>query len=456
MKKLISTNPAKNYEVIGYVNVSSLREIRQKVAEAQKAKTFWKELGVSKRSKFLWPIYREFRKRKKELALLITKEIGKPIKQSLDDIESDTYFKWFLENGERCLSDKITFEDEKSVHKIVYEPRGVAAVIAPWNFPYDMFVWGVIPNLIAGNTVVFKHSELCPLTGKFIEDIMNSHLPKGVFSEVYGNGKIGETLVSQNINLIWFTGSTEVGKHLYQIAAKKFIKAVLEMGGSNPAIIFNDVNLGQIIDKNDRKRFSKCGQTCDALKRLIVHQSMFAEVVKKLKDIVESKVVGNPEDINTDIGSLAAKKQLKLLESQVKDAVKKGAKIITGGKRPENLKGAYYLPTILTNIKRNMRVWREETFGPVLVVVPFKTEKEAIILANDTIYGLGAQIYTRDKKRALRIAQKIEAGTVEINKGDRWLPCNPFGGYKESGMGREHGEYGFEELVQIKVVAMEK
>lgn len=456
MKKLISTNPAKNYKVIGYVNVSSLSEIRQKAAEAQKAKIFWKELGVSKRSKFLWPIYREFMKRKKELALLITKETGKPFKQCLDDIESDIYFKWFLENGERCLSDKISFEDEKLVHKIVYEPMGAAAVIVPWNFPYDMFIWGVIPNLIAGNTVVLKHSEECPLTGKFIEHIMKSNLPKGVFSEVYGNGKIGETLVNQDINLIWFTGSTKVGKHLYEIAAKKFIKPVLEMGGSNPAIIFNDVNLNQIIDKIYRKRFSNCGQTCDALKRLIVHQSIFADVVKKLKDIVESKIVGNPEARKTDIGSLAAKRQLKLLESQVKDALKKGAKIITGGKRPENLKGAYYLPTILTNIKRNMRVWREETFGPVLVIVPFKTEKEAINLANDTIYGLGAQIYTSDKKRALGIAQKIEAGTVEINKADHWLPCNPFGGYKKSGMGRQHGEYGFQELVQIKVVAMEK
>jgi acyl-CoA reductase-like NAD-dependent aldehyde dehydrogenase len=192
------------------------------------------------------------------------------------------------------------------------------------------------------------------------------------------------------------------------------------------------------------------------VKRLIVHQSIFDDIVEKLKKLVESKIVGDPESTNTDIGSLVAKRQVELLESQVEDAIKKGAEVVTGGKRPEKLKGAYYQPTILTNIKRNMRVWTEETFGPVLAVVPFKTEEEAIELANDTVYGLGAQIYSENKERALRVAKKIEAGTIDINKGNHWLPCNPFGGYKNSGMGREHGRIGFQELTQVKVVAIEK
>jgi len=457
MNKLISNNPARNYKVIGSVKVSTPQEIKQKVANAQAAKMPWKELGVSKRIEFLWPIYHEFMKRKKELALLITREMGKTLRESLDDIESDAYFKWFLENGEKYLSDETTFEDEKAVHKVVYEPIGVAAVIVPWNFPYDMFLWGVIPNLIAGNMVIFKHSEECPLTGKLIEEIMKKgNLPKGVFSEVYGNGKVGEVLVNQEIDLVWFTGSSKVGKHLYEIAGKKFIKTILEMGGSNPAIVFDDVDTDSIIGKLYGKRFSYCGQACDAMKRLIVHQSIFSAVVKKLKKIVESKVVGDPEDEKTDIGSLVAKRQLELLESQVNDAVRQGAKVVTGGKRPKNLKGAYYLPTILTNIKRTMRVWKEETFGPVLVIVPFKTEKEAIELANDTTYGLGAQIYTKNKNRAIRVASKVDAGTVEINKASHWLGCNPFGGYKNSGIGREHGKFGFHELSQVKVVSVEK
>ncbi|MDO8620757.1 MAG: aldehyde dehydrogenase [Candidatus Levybacteria bacterium] len=458
MKQLISTNPARNYEQVGSVPISTLSEIKQKVAMAQKAKTLWKELGVAKRIELIKPLLSEFMSKKAELALLITKEIGKPITESLDDIAWDEgYFKWFLENGEKYLAAEKTFEDDKSVHKIVYEPIGVAAVITPWNFPFDTFLWAVIPNLIAGNTVVFKHSEECPLTGKFIEEVMNkSQLPKGVFAEVYGDGKVGEQLANQDVNLIWFTGSTKVGKKLYEIAGRKFIKTVLEMGGSNPAIVFADVNVEEIISKIYIRRFLNCGQVCDAVKRLIVHESIFDKIVKELKALIETKIVNDPQNKNTDIGSLAAKRQLDLLESQVEDAIRKGAKIITGGRRPRDLKGAYYLPTILTNVKKNMRVWAEETFGPVLVIVPFKTEQEAIELANDTSYGLGAQIYCKDKNRALKMISKIDAGAIDINQGNHWLPCNPFGGYKNSGMGREHGEHGFRELTQLKIIALEK
>ncbi|MBI4009066.1 aldehyde dehydrogenase [Candidatus Roizmanbacteria bacterium] len=456
MLKLVSTNPAKNYKVIGSVNISTKKEVKQKVIDAQKAKAHWKELGVKNRIGLLWKIYYELKKVKKEIALITTKEIGKPIKESLEDIDWDlSYFKWFLENGESILKDEITFKDKNIVHRVVYEPNGVTAVIVPWNYPFSMFVWGTIPNLVVGNTVILKHSEECPLTGKLIEEIINkSNFPRGVFSEIYGDGKIGQQLVEQNIDLIWFTGSTNTGKKLYKIASKKFIRAVMEMGGSNPAIVFSDIDIDDVVNRIYYKRYMNCGQACDALKRLIVHDSIFDRVVTQLKQKVELTVVGDPEDEKTQMGPLVAKRQLDLLESQVDDAVKKGAKIITGGKKPENLRGAYYLPTILTNVKRNMRVWKEEVFGPVLSVVTFKSEQEAIKLANDTNYGLGAYIFSRDTKRAIRIAPKINAGTVDINKGDHWKPCNPFGGYKDSGLGREHGKYGFYDLCQLKVVAI--
>jgi acyl-CoA reductase-like NAD-dependent aldehyde dehydrogenase len=228
------------------------------------------------------------------------------------------------------------------------------------------------------------------------------------------------------------------------------------MGGSSPAIVFDDVNVDEVIDGIYSGRYFNCGQVCDALKRLIVHKSIFDELVEKLKDKVESKIIGDPEDKNTDIGSLVSKKQLETLEFQVDDAVKKGVKIIAGGKKPNNLKGAYYLPTILTNVKTNMKIWREEVFGPVLPIISFAKEDEAVKLANDTQYGLGSHVYSNDKKHALEIASKIQAGTVEINNGNRWLECNPFGGYKESSMGREHGSYGLRELCQIKVISMSK
>ncbi len=456
MNKLISTNPAKDYQKIGEVVISSLSEIKEKVKLANQSKKIWKDLGVKERTKRLSPLYQLTEKKKNEIAMLITKEIGKPIKEAIDDIDWDlTYFKWYLENSEKYLGEEITHRNGATLHKVIYEPIGTAASIVPWNFPYGNFLWGVIPNLIAGNPVVFKHSEECPLTGKLIEKIMDElNLPKGIFSEVYGDGKVGEQLVNQDINLIWFTGSSKVGKRLYEIAGRKFVKAILELGGSNPAVIFGDANINEITNKLYYKRFLNCGQVCDAVKRLVVHESVFDETVRQLKRLIESKKVGDPENTKTDIGSLVAKRQLELLESQVKDAIDKGAKVVTGGKKPEGLKGAYYLPTILTNIKKNMRVWKEEVFGPVLSVVSFNTEQEAINLANDTNYGLGAEIYTKDQKRALRVSSEIEAGTINVNKGNHWLPCNPFGGYKDSGIGREHGRWGFQELCQIKNIAV--
>jgi len=458
MKKLISTNPAKNYKKIGTVNTSTAQEIKNKVKLANKAKEGWKELGVIKRTQIIKPLYTEFIKRKKQIALLTTKEIGKPISEAIDDWAWDKdYFNQFLKMGKKYLKDQITHKDENSTHKIVFEPIGTSAVIVPWNFPFANFLWGVVPNLIAGNTVVFKHSEECPLMGKLIDKMINKlKLPRGVFSQVYGAGEVGEQLVKQDIDFIWFTGSSAVGKRLYQIAGKKFIKVTLEMGGSNPTVIFDDVNINKIIDRLYTARWMNNGQVCDSLKRLIVHQSVFDPLVEKLKNKLDKIVIGNPENKKTQLGSLVAKRQLNLLETQVEDAVKKGAKIITGGKRPKALKGAYYLPTILTNIKTNMRVWKEEVFGPVLPIISFKKEEQAIELANDTDYGLGAHVYSEDKKRALRVASKIKAGCIDINSANHWLECNPFGGYKESGMGREHGQIGWQNLCQIKVIAIGK
>ncbi|MDO8663727.1 MAG: aldehyde dehydrogenase family protein, partial [Candidatus Wildermuthbacteria bacterium] len=389
MGKLISTNPAKGYAKIGEADISSDADIKGKVSLANEAKLNWKEMGVSKRVEFLRPIYEEFKTRQDEIALLTTRETGMAIRESKAAVGGRhlDQFKWFLDNAESALQDEITYEDEKSAHKIAYEPIGTAAVITPWNHPFGMFVWGVIPNLLAGNTVVFKISEECPLVGKLIEEIMLDHrLPKGVFSEIYGAGDVGWKLANENISLIWFTGSTKTGHKLYKLAGEKFIKSVLELGGSNPGIVFEDANIEGIINKIYSKRFKICGQTCDALKRLIVHLSIFDEVVDKLKNEIEAKKVGDPENQETDVGSLVAERQLILLESQVKDAVDKGAKIITGGKMPDNLQGAFYSPTILVNITTDMRVWKEEVFGPVLPVISFQDEDEAVRLANDTKY----------------------------------------------------------------------
>ncbi|MEK7517363.1 MAG: aldehyde dehydrogenase family protein [Patescibacteria group bacterium] len=455
MTKLVSTNPGKNYKKLGEVNISTKDDIRNKVKKANLAKREWKDLGVDERVRFIRRVVDKLKENKEELALLATQEMGIPISQSRNDVDDAIrYFIWYLDNAKKYLSPEIVYQDDKITHKVFYEPLGVAAVIIPWNFPLSNFVWGCGQNLISGNTVVLKHSEECPLFGKRLEELIEScGLPDGVFSEVYGDGKIGDYLVHQDIGLISFTGSTKVGKHLYKVAGEKFIKIVSEMGGSAPGIIFEDADLEKALETTYYNRFSNCGQACDALKRLIVHESKFAQVAQELKELLSSKKIGDSEKESTDIGPLVAKRQLELLELQVKDAIDKGAKILIGGRRPKNLHGAYYEPTILTNVNRKMRVWQEEVFGPVLPIVSFKTEEEAISLANDTKYGLGAYIFTEDKEKALCVASQIDAGMVGINNASYLQPCSPFGGYKDSGIGREHGKFGFNELTQVKVVA---
>lgn len=458
MTMLVSTNPADNYKEIGKVKVSTDSEIADKVANAQKVKTFWKELGVKERAKLLEPIRDEFRNRKDEIARLISVETGKVITESISEVTRYTdELSWFLENGPRALTDIVTLDDEKSVHRMVFEPSGVAACIAPWNFPFGMSVWGIFPNLVVGNPVVFKISEESPLVGKLMEEIILNHkLPEGVFSEVYGAGDVGKKLSESDINLIWFTGSTKTGKSLYRTAAEKFIKVILEMGGSNPCVVFDDINIELAAPVIFGGRFRHCGQVCSALKRLIVQEGISDKLIYALSNIIERQRIGNPLGTNTDLGSLVAKRQLVLIKEQLQDALDKGAKIVAQTKMPKGLKGAFFPPTLLTNIKKDMRVWKEEVFGPLFPIVTFKDETEAVELANDTVYGLGGRVMSEDLGRAERVTSKIDAGSISINYESRFLACDPFGGYKDSGIGRERGTHGLQELCQIKVISEEK
>jgi succinate-semialdehyde dehydrogenase / glutarate-semialdehyde dehydrogenase len=455
MKTIISTNPAKNYTPIGSVPVTPRSEILKKVSEANTAKESWRQLPVTKRIAYVKKIQTLCQKRANEIASIITREVGTPITACLDEVLwNKGYFEWFITTVERAISPTVVGQDEQSVHTVYFEPIGTAAVITPWNLPFDLFVWGAIPNLLVGNAVVYKAAEECVLTGKLLEDIVaEAHLPKGVFSFVHGGAAEGAALTDADVDLIWFTGSSGVGQLLYQKAAIKFIKTVLEMGGSNPVIIFDDADIDKAVTGVMGKRFAFSGQTCDADKRLLVHESILDSVVTKLQEGISHMVPADPEDKNTTLGPLVSEKQLEFLESQVADAIQKGAKVLAGGRRPMHLQGAYYYPTLLTNIKKTMRVWGEEVFGPVLPVMSFKTEEEAISLANDTSYGLGSQIYTRDAKRIVRVTTALKAGNVDVNAVGHFRPYNPFGGYKISGMGREHGIVGFQELCQLKLVS---
>lgn len=454
MAKLITTNPANNYEVVGEVEISTDTEIADKVAKASEARTKWKELGVDARVRLLEPIRDEFKARVEEIARLISTETGKAINESTAEVTRYVdELTWFLENGKTALADQITLKDDESHHRMVFEPYGVAAAIAPWNFPFGMAVWGIFPNLIVGNVVVFKTSEECPLVGKLIEQVMSNHdLPEGVFAEVYGAGDVGKKLTESDINLIWFTGSTKTGKSLYKTAADKFIKAVLEMGGSNPCVVFDDIDIEQAAPVIFNGRFRHCGQVCSALKRLIVQESIVDKLTAELSEIVKRQKIGDPLNTETDLGSLVAKRQLDLLKEQLQDALDKGAKIVAQTKLDDSLKGSFFPPTLLTNITKDMRVWKEEVFGPIFPIVTFKSEDEAVGMANDTPYGLGARVMSHDYNRAERVASRIDAGSVALNYEARFLACDPFGGYKNSGLGRERGIHGLQELCQVKVI----
>lgn len=457
MAKLISTNPS-NYEILGEVEISTEKEIQEKAKKAHASQKEWHSIGLARRIEFLKSLLPLFTSQKEKLALLASREMGMPYSQALDDLNSGIeYFSWYIENAEQYLKPEVTFEDENEIHKVIYEPRGVVSVIVSWNFPFSNFIWQVGQNLIVGNTVIFKHSEETPLFGKEIEKIFaDSKVPSGVFNEVYGDGRIGDILVHQDVNMICFTGSSKVGKQLYKIGAEKFIPVLMELGGSAPGIVFEDADADKVIESIYFNKFLNCGQVCDGLKRLIVHESKFEEVVQKLKMIVVSKKLGVAENTDTEIGPLVAKRQLELLQKQVEDAISKGAEIITGGKTPEDLKGAFYEPTLITKVSSDMRVWQEEVFGPVLPIVSFKTYDEAIELANDTKYGLGSYIFTENKQKFENTSAEIKTGMVSHNNVIYLKPCNPFGGNKDSGLGREHGKYGFHELCQIKIIAMEK
>jgi succinate-semialdehyde dehydrogenase/glutarate-semialdehyde dehydrogenase len=455
--KLVSINPSNN-EIIGEVEVSTQAEINAKVAAAHMAKDKWRELGIEGRNVILRNFYDLLEENKQELAELQSTEMGMTITEAKEDIEGNLgYLRWYSDNALKYLSPEITFEDENEINTVFREPRGVVASIIPWNFPFGNIVWQCGQNLVAGNVVILKHSEEVPLFCKKFEEIVNqSDLPKGVLSVVYGDGKVGDMLIHSDINLICFTGSTNIGKHIYKVASDKFIPALLEMGGSAPGIILDDADLPKVIDSIMLNRFIACGQVCDGLKRLIVHESRLAEVIELLKQKISEMILGNAMDEASSIGPMVAERQVKLIEEQVAEAISRAAKIVIGGKRPADLVGAYFEPTLITDVSKDMRIWSEETFGPVLPVMSFSTIEEAISIANDTEYGLGSYIFTESRENFDMISSKLQAGMVSHNNAVYLKPCNPFGGYKQSGIGREHGKYGFEDLTQVKVIAQEK
>lgn len=458
--QLQSINPA-DQSIVGTVKIATKQEIERALKKAKKAFASWRDTPLKTRASYVEKFTQEFWKRKKKLAKLITLEMGKPLHESCsDEVEwIKKYLRFYSQKGPKILEDEIIEKSKMVTRRVVREPYGVSAVITPWNYPVGMPIWGIMPNLIAGNTLVFKPSENTPLCGQEIFDILNKvGLPQGVVNIIHGPGPVGAMLVDSDVDLVWFTGSSKVGQEIYAKCGQKFIHCMLELGGSSPAIVLTDADIENAVENIYGGRFGNCGQVCSAIKRLFVQRKIYKEIVARLLERVSQTRVGNPRQ-KVDFGPLVSKKQLKVLEAQVKDAIQKGAKLEIGGSRPQDpaLKaGNYYLPTILTNVKFNMRVLTEEVFGPVLPIIPFSRIDQAIKMANQTEYGLTAQVYTGNLALGRKIAAQIEAGIVSLNSDSYSTTETPFGGYKKSGKGREGGKFGFHELTQIKYICERK
>lgn len=456
--KIISTNPSRNYEVIGEVEAASKRDVQQAVSEARAAQPAWAELSQAERNQAVESFIEACKPHAAEIAELMAKEMGKPILQARAQVQDCfDYFHAWMDMAVTALAPKIVFENEIERHHQTREPLGVVACITPWNFPFFNLPWQAGQALLAGNTVLFKQSEEIIVFSQLIDKIVReSKLPKGVLTILLGDGAVGELLVQQPVDAILFTGSTRTGQRITELAAKHAIRVLTEMGGSAPGIVFEDADVPAIIETLYMARFENTGQFCDGLKRLIVHENKLDDVLEALKKVDATKKVGDALDEQTDLGPLVAQRQLDLLKEQVRDALDRGAKVVFGGREPVVLQGAYYEPTVLTGISFDMRVWKEEVFGPVLPVVTFKTEKEAIKLANDTVYGLGSYVFTQDKARYFRVARQIQSGLVAHNNALYFSADTPFGGYKASGNSRTLGLEGFYEVTQIKVISEEK
>ncbi len=458
MTSIDSTNPSRNYTLIDSVEVTTEREIIEKVEKAQIAFKKWAYITISERVSLLRTVYEKCRAQKEILAQSVASEMGMPIRLARDEVQYGlNYFLWYLDNAEKCLSPEVTFENDIELHTVYYEPKWVIAAITPWNYPFMLFTWACIQPLLAGNAIIWKISKEVILTGRLIAHIFEaSDLPEWVWSEIYGDGKIGDFLTDQNIDGITFTGSTRVGGELAIKAQKKWITAIMELGGSAPGIICEDADIDSIIETIYFMRFSNSGQMCDGLKRLIVHESRYEELVDKLSRKLLSKKIWDALNEITDIGPLVSENQLHNISSQLQDALDKWATILAKNTPNSIYTWAYFPLYILWKIDKNMKIWKEEVFWPILPIVLYSSIEEAIELANDTSYGLGAYVFTQSREEFSYIARRIESGMVQMNNVNYCIPQDPFGGYKSSWIGREHGKWGFHELCNIKVISQPK
>ena len=443
-------NPATE-DVINQYQIMTKDQINDKVKKSKIAYQEWKK-DTNKRIDFLHALANKLRKDKEKLANTATNEMGKAIKEARAEVEKCAWaIEYYADNGQILSTDEVVNTDARKT-VIRFQPIGVKGSIMPWNFPYWQALRFAAPSLMIGNTIVLKPASATMQCGIEIENTFNrAGLADGVFQTLVGDSSVAESLIDSDINAVTFTGSVPVGAKVAQRATSQIKKTVLELGGSDPFIVCEDADIEKASNGAIKGRFINCGQSCIASKRFIVVKNVANEFIEKFVQKAEKLKVGDPLSEDTDIGPLVNGSGLNKIDSQVKESVKEGAELLTGGEQMGK-KGFFYRPTVLKNVSPKMQIAQEEVFGPVAPIIVAGDEVEAIELANDSEYGLGASIWTQDLDKAERFSNGVESGIVSVNNVVASDPRVPFGGVKKSGFGRELSRYGMLEFVNIKSV----
>jgi acyl-CoA reductase-like NAD-dependent aldehyde dehydrogenase len=454
-REIVSYDPGTGAE-LGRVPLASPEEVAQAVSRAGAAQPAWASLSFKERARVILKARQIMLGQTEELATLISRETGKPVSEaiSMEVVPTLDTMHYFATHTAKLLQpQKIDIGQYGLMgrsSRIIYKPMGVVGIISPWNFPLTTPADEVVMALMSGNAVVLKPSELTPLTALKIGEIFRrAGLPEGLLEIVTGDGSTGAALIDAGVDKIMFTGSVATGKRVAAAAAKHLTPVVLELGGKDPMLVLADGDIENAARGAVWGAFANSGQACASVERCYVHESIAPQFLARVLAETQRlrQEVGTRQD--TDIGAMSNEKQLRIVEEHVADAVERGAKVVAGGKRVGNPKGFFYPPTVLTNVDHRMTIMRDETFGPVLPVMTFKTEDEAIELANDSAFGLTASVWTKDIARGRRLAERIEAGTVMVNEVlyTHGIAQTPWGGIKDSGYGRTHGRMGLLELV---------
>lgn len=450
-------NPATG-KVLAQVTDCGSKETEQAIEAAHKAFPQWAAKTAKERAEVLKKWYQLIMANKEDLGAIMTAEQGKPLKEAIGEIGYGAAFvEWFAEEGKRIYGDVIPNTAPKTRIVTTKQPIGVCGMITPWNFPSAMITRKMPPALAAGCTVISKPAEATPLSALALAVLAEeAGFPKGVINVVTtdDSSSVGKTLCeSEKVRKMSFTGSTKVGKILMEQCAQTMKRMSLELGGNAPFIVFDDADIDAAVEGAIAGKFRNCGQVCIAPNRFYIQEGVYEEFATKLADKMRKINVGDGFDEDSDIGPLINEAGLEKVQEHIQDAVDNGAKILVGGQRHE--KGqTFFQPTLLKDMKDNMKIATEETFGPVAPLFRFKDEDDVIHKANDTIYGLASYFYARDVGRVWKVAEALEYGIVGINSGLISTEVAPFGGMKQSGMGREGSKYGIDEFVEIKYMLM--